>query len=181
MSERVPGISFSCNSRVDTLDLEVAQALRKAGCVRVTLGVESGSQRVLDYLKKGIRKEQVVDAVGVLKEVGIDPYLYFMINTPVETYDTLKETEDFIDELGVDEVEVSMLTPLPGTELWDTYLQQGGEEKEWYKYFMAGVGQMKGPIPEDELFREYVRIYNKTRKRALFCDIKRRVRKWIGG
>lgn len=172
-------ITFSCNARVDTLDYNLVESLKNAKCAKVTLGIESGSQKILDLLKKGTTKKKAIEAIKILRDVGISSHVYIMINAPFETYDTIQESSDFVNELDPDVLEISMLTPMPGTELWDLYQLQKPKKTEWYKYFCIGHSLMSGPLNQDELYDEYVRLYDVFNRHSFKYLVRSVVGKWI--
>jgi anaerobic magnesium-protoporphyrin IX monomethyl ester cyclase len=110
-------IEWQCMSRVDQLDLETMQLMRQAGCVRVAVGAESGSERSLKLMKKGINTRQIENFFADLKVAGIRTRGYFILGFPWETSDDFQATYDLVKRIHPDEVAVSFATPLPGTEL----------------------------------------------------------------
>jgi len=118
-------IHWGCNSRVDTMDDERAERLRRAGCWVVAFGVESGNQAILDHMKKGQRAERAQQAVAICKRHGLRTHAFFVIGTPWETRSTLEETYRFARRLDPDFFDFNIAYPLPGTELYDLTLREG--------------------------------------------------------
>ena len=118
-------VQFAINSRVDTVNEQMLAALKKAGVVTIMYGIESGSQTVLDNLKKGITVEQIRDTVTATKNMGINVYGYFMIGSPDESASSLKETFNLVRALPFDEVQFSMAAPYAGTHLHDEAMSAG--------------------------------------------------------
>ncbi len=110
-------IKWLCNSRVDILDRERVIWMKRAGCFAVGLGIESGSQVILDKIRKGITLEQSRKAVALCKEFGIKAYAYFIIGFPWDTEDTINDSVKFALELKPDFVDFFMPYPFPSTEL----------------------------------------------------------------
>ena len=106
-------------TRVNTVDLQLLTEMANCGCVGLTFGVESGSQRILDLLKKRIKLDQVKNAVGWAQKAGIKSIeLDFIIGAhPDETEDDLDSTAQLIKELKPDSLGVSCIVPYPGTEI----------------------------------------------------------------
>jgi anaerobic magnesium-protoporphyrin IX monomethyl ester cyclase len=121
--------------RVDRVDLELLGIMKRAGCYRIPFGVESGSQRVLDTIGKGIILDQVEKSVNLAKKVGMETECYFILGLPSETEDDLRRTIDFAVKLDPDYVKFPFMVPLPGTPAFD-YLQASGRLKtlDWEKY-----------------------------------------------
>ncbi len=118
-------IKWSCNSRVDTLNGEMLRSMREAGCWLVSFGVESGSQEILDLMKKGITKEQVRAAVNLCRLEGVLTSVYFLIGTPWESEATFRETVEFAKQLEPDFVEFFYAYPFEGTEMYVIAANEG--------------------------------------------------------
>ena len=110
-------ISWYCNSRVDTIDKELAVGMKKSGCYAVSLGIESGNQETLDRMKKGTTIAKAVEAVRILKETKIKTYLYYIIGSPWETREMINDTINFAIKLDGDITDFYLAHPLYGTEL----------------------------------------------------------------
>jgi len=123
------GIRWVCESRVNTVTEEIVEELAAAGCFAMQFGVESGSQKVLNSILKGITIEQVRRAVKWCLEAGIIPVCSFMAPHPEDGWETVKETEDFMNELkGLGaQIYVSLTTPFPGTSLYKNAKELGIE------------------------------------------------------
>jgi len=153
-------IGFSCGSRVDTLDSEMAEALKRAGCYRVTLGIESGNQQVLYDIKKNIKKEDAERTVKILKEAGLEAYTYFMIGHPTDTKQTIQDTRDFMKKLDPDMAEASIVTPFPGTELWEFFSKHNTDNIDWFNFFCQSEGVISsGKLSKEEISKEFKTTY----------------------
>lgn len=113
--ERDAVIPFEYLSRVDLVDREMLQWLKEAGCVRVSFGAESGSQRVLDAMSKGTTVEQIRRAAALCREVGIEAYFYIMVGYPGEEWDDIQATVRLLRETVPDTFSSTIAYPLPGT------------------------------------------------------------------
>jgi radical SAM superfamily enzyme YgiQ (UPF0313 family) len=108
--------SWSAFSRVNTVELETFRLMREAGCDAVSFGMESGNQEMLKRLRKGITLDQGRRAVAICKEVGILPHASFMAGLPGESFDTLKDSQEFADSLSI-VYGYHILAPFPGTTI----------------------------------------------------------------
>jgi anaerobic magnesium-protoporphyrin IX monomethyl ester cyclase len=124
-------LRFTCQTRVDTIDEETLQRLKEAGCVQVMFGVESGSQVVLDKMKKGITIEQVKKALVMTKNAGLRTFAAFIVGFPGETEETLKATSDLIYECKLDDVGCFFFTPLPGSEAYQDVGKYGMYQEDF--------------------------------------------------
>ncbi len=106
--------AWSAFARVNTVDRETLQLMKKAGCDSISFGVESGNEAMLRRIRKGITREQVREAVSLCREAGIIAHTSFIAGLPGETQETLAETEQFAAGLGA-LYGYHYLTPFPGT------------------------------------------------------------------
>lgn len=111
-------ITWSANTRADTVDLELATLMYEAGCRLVSIGVESGSQYILDKIGKKITIEEIIDTVRIFKAAKIKTYNYFVIGLPWDNEETIEETIEFAIRLDSDYVSFYTATPLPGTRFY---------------------------------------------------------------
>lgn len=109
-------ITWSSNTRADTMDDEMAKMMFKSGCRLVSIGVESGSQKMLDNIGKKITLDDIRNTVKILKKNKIKIYNYFVIGLPWETEETVEETIKFAIELNSNFISFYTATPLPGTK-----------------------------------------------------------------
>lgn len=109
-------ITWSSNTRADTMDDEMAKMMYKSGCRLVSIGVESGSQKMLDKIGKKITLDNIRNTVKILKKNKIKIYNYFVIGLPWETEETVEETIKFAIELDSNFISFYTATPLPGTK-----------------------------------------------------------------
>jgi radical SAM superfamily enzyme YgiQ (UPF0313 family) len=117
--QKLPGISWSCLSRPNTINGEIAVALKKAGCRRVYVGIESGSQKVLDYLKRGYQLESVMDNLREVRKSGLEMVGWFIVGSPVEERDDFEKSLRLARDLKLEYIAVSTLVPYPNTELYE--------------------------------------------------------------
>lgn len=123
-------ITWSANTRADTADYEMAKMMYKSGCRLVSIGVESGSQYMLEKMGKKITLNDVRRTVKVFKKAKIRIYNYFVIGLPWETEETVEETIKFAIELNSDFISFYTATPLPGSRFYDYALEHNLFDKE---------------------------------------------------
>jgi len=121
---------WSCITSLRALDENVLRALKRAGCWRIRMGVESGSDRVLEKVEKGITTAQVRRAAKLVKENGFALHTYFMIGFPYETEEDIRKTIDFMQEIKPDTVNLCTFTPYPGTKLYDYVIKHNLLERD---------------------------------------------------
>ncbi len=119
ISEKL-NLRWGCNARANLVTEDLFMKMKKAGLRKVFMGIESGSQRVLDEVyNKRITIKQVRDAVKILKKLKLKIQGYFMIGAPTETEKEIKKTIKLAKELPIDEATFSVTTPLPETYLYN--------------------------------------------------------------
>lgn len=115
---------WGCNVHVATLDEEMLSLMFKAGCREVWMGVESGSPRILEDMKKGITVEQIEWAFEMTKRIGFFRRAYILLGMPNESYEDIQLTEKLIDRIKPDAVGFTILAPYPGTAFYDPVLHK---------------------------------------------------------
>ncbi len=113
------GLIWTCNGRVDNLDDEMLRAMKTSGCKMIRLGVESGSQAVLDKIRKGLTLKQIEDGVRLVKKHGIQALGGFMFGFPYDSRETVMQTLEFAKKLSPDQVQFSINMCYPGTSLYE--------------------------------------------------------------
>ncbi len=135
MENRGFDLPWDCRTRVDRISAEILSKMRDTNCQLIHYGVESGSQKMLDSMKKGTTVEQNEKAIRLTKKIGISVAISVVVGYPGETSDMLKQTFDFIRKTEPDYVYVCQAIPYPGTELLDNLKEMGWDvSTEWNRY-----------------------------------------------
>ena len=131
-------VGWECLSRVDTLKREIAAKMRRAGCVRVFFGIESGNNGILGLMRKQITVEQARKAVHTAKSVGLQVGAFFILGYPGESDETVLDTVRFASGLPLDYLSFTLPYPIPGTSLFERIKDNGDfvvddweEPKNW--------------------------------------------------
>lgn len=111
-------LSWVCNSRVDTIDAQRLEWLKKAGCWMIGFGIESGDQNILNKMRKGITLAQAESAVALCGKFGIKTYLFWVIGLPWETEESIRNTAKFAKRIKGDFAEFHIAYPFPGTDFY---------------------------------------------------------------
>ena len=112
-------ITFSTNSRADTADSDTVDLMKKAGCKLVSIGIESGSQYMLDKMGKKITLDDIKNTVKLFKKKGIKVYAYYVLGLPWESEETARETIEFSKKLNTHFVSYYTATALCGSRFYD--------------------------------------------------------------
>jgi anaerobic magnesium-protoporphyrin IX monomethyl ester cyclase len=126
-------LPFLCQTRADLMTAENVDALRRAGCAEAWLGVESGSQVVLDAMDKGLTVEHVRGAVARLRGARIRIGFFLQFGYPGEGWPEIEMTRRLVRELAPDDIGVSVSYPLPGTGFHDTVRARLGDKRNWHE------------------------------------------------
>jgi anaerobic magnesium-protoporphyrin IX monomethyl ester cyclase len=116
---------WKCLTNINCLDEEILDNLKRAGCCSVSIGIESGSDRILKLMKKKITTDQVRRVVKMIKSKGFWIDAFFMVGIPQETEEDIRASIDFIKELQPDTVNLCTFTPYVGTELYRYVVDKG--------------------------------------------------------
>jgi radical SAM superfamily enzyme YgiQ (UPF0313 family) len=187
--------SWWCLSAVPSIDDEVLTWLKKAGCTQIKMGIESGSERIIDLIQKGSNKEESRNAILLAKKYGFWVNCFFITGFPFETEEDIRETMAFIDETKPDSINLCTFTPYPGTALY-TYCVDNGllEHDETYEifahighhssqnFFMKDMSKEKYESLRDECLELTTRLsermtYRKFRYRLRNLTMKKLIRK----
>lgn len=163
-------VSFIASSRVNNVDKRLLESLKDSGMSTLYCGVESGSQRVLDLMGKGITLKQAENAFKIAKNVGIDVVGSFILGYPGETVEEMNQTIDFSIKLDPDYCQYSILTPFPGTPIYYELKHKGLLDTEnWDRYTVINsvinyekLGLSK-KLVEKKLARAYLKFYTRPK------------------
>lgn len=160
------GMYWKCEARTDHLDEEICELMAQANCVRVKLGFESGSDRILKMIQKDETKEDMQRGVRMLKEAGVPFTAYFMAGFPGETDEDLKETIAFAKEIEADYYSLSVLAPYYGTKMYYDLIEDGFElDKKPWEYFFHQTGEMMvNSKISRKVLEEYLALNNLNQK-----------------
>ncbi len=177
MKKAAMDIEWFCDSRVDHVSYDMFREMVKTGCRCLFFGIESGSQRMLDYYNKGITPEQTQRAVLKARKAGVDIIVgSFIVGAPDETRREIVNTLEFANKLDIDVPDVNILGAHTGIDMWNDLVAKGliNEEKSWE----TGVcipRDLSTPVPYEEvrsLVYEYFRAFY-LRPRQLLTEILR--------
>lgn len=173
-------ITWDCASNVNAVDPQILTLMKKAGCWQINYGIESGCQRVLDFIKKGTKLEKIEQALKMTKDVGIITKAYFIIGHPTETHESIQETIDFIKRIPLDVFQMSFMIPLPGTELYKIAVRYGEFKNDWDNMNIWTPLFIPQGLTKVELEKQYKRAYREFyfRWRPIFTYLKRALRSY---
>ena len=126
-------VKFKCFGRGNLFDEEIAILAKKLNVIEIAFGIETGSKKMLKYLKDNITLEEDINAIRLCRKYRICPLGAFMIGMPHETEKDLKDTYEFIREYISDRFVIAMMTPLPNTPIWDYAIKNNLIKEDLYE------------------------------------------------
>ncbi len=148
-------LKWSCHARANNIDRDIVRILKKSGCVLIRIGMESGSEKVLKFLKKGtITVKQIKNAIMICRKEDMPYFGSFIIGSPDENLDDIVETIHFIEQYMHNNVAVFVAVPYPGTELWSICKNENffRESVGWSDYIVEGAGPYVYPVIRNKYF-----------------------------
>jgi anaerobic magnesium-protoporphyrin IX monomethyl ester cyclase len=160
-------VSWTCSSRVEVVDKPLLEKMKAAGCWRTRFGVESGSDRVLDFISKGITKEKIRNAITWADEVGLRPKAFFRVGHMPDSRESILETIEFAKSIPLHDVTVQINTILPETpqeevwklegDKWGRIVSPSTDEKSFWEPTFVPWGMEPSEIIE--LHRQFYREF----------------------
>ncbi len=118
-------VPWTCLTRVNTVNLDILKKMKRAGCWQVIYGIESGDDRILNIIKKGVTVEQNARGIRLAKQAGLNVRATFVFGIPGETLHTMKKTVDFAKKMNLDVVNFFTVILFPGNELYAIAKREG--------------------------------------------------------
>jgi anaerobic magnesium-protoporphyrin IX monomethyl ester cyclase len=167
------GMNFNCAVRVGYADDDLLGMLKAAGCLMVSVGIESADEAILARHKSGVRLDEVRDTVERIRRHGLRAKGLFMMGLPGETEASIKETSDFVLSLGLDDQNMAKFTPFPGAPVWSTIEEEGTLENDWRQMNCLNFVFVPRAIASrerlDQLYNQHVkRFYSSPEWRRKF-------------
>src|SRR3989344_6944170 len=160
--ERNLDVGWNCMTRVDKISPELLALMKKAGCYEIGFGIESGSDRILQFIKKATTTDLIRKGIKMTQEAGIDVRGFFMIGFPTETREEIMQTIEFAKQLDVDVAQFMVSTPFPGTEMWEIAKANGTISDDWNSFTFYAPDKMpfsSNILNGDELLALYKKAY----------------------
>lgn len=177
MDPELSEMKFWLNARANTVTEETAEIMASMGVVSVGMGLESGNERTLRYLKGGtVSVEDNYNAVRILHEHGIGATASFVIGSPDETEEEIMDTYRFIQRSGLDFVDIFPLVPFPETPVWEEARERGlvSDDMDWNRLNVYWTKKADPIVMSRRLTREDMdRIYAKFHRLRLWIAFKR--------
>jgi len=150
------GLTWCCPNgvRLDSLDAALLALMKRAGCYSLSLGIESGSDRVLESIRKRLSTGDIARQVALVRAAGIKTTGFFIIGLPGETEAEIRQTIRFARRLRLDRAQFSTFLPLPGTPYFEAYLEQVPlSEVCWDRFYTTEAQEGPGGLSRSRLVR----------------------------
>lgn len=148
-------LTWSCEARVNLLDKETLSLMKRAGCIRIKLGIESGSDRILNLTEKGFTIKQIRHGMRLIKEAGIPITIYMMLGFPTETRREMFESLELCKELDADWVSLSVVTPYAGTKLYEIIEKDVSERR--FLFHQTSKSAINSNVTQ-EMINEFLKL-----------------------
>ncbi len=152
-------VSWETPQRIDLVDKELLKLMKRAGCIRLRYGVESGNQMILDSMNKKTKLEDIRNVFKLTNDVGIETFGYFIIGYIGENESTIQDTIRFAKKLNPDWIMFTVATPLPMTR----FMRDADVDKEYWRKYTLGedVGRLQPIITDSDKYCEqaYKKFY----------------------
>jgi anaerobic magnesium-protoporphyrin IX monomethyl ester cyclase len=171
ISRRKLKIAWDARAHVNTLDNNLVDSMKAAGCTRLHIGIEAGTPEISKVLRKNLDLDAAKKLFRYISSKGIQTLAYFMIGSPRESREQILRTIDFAIELDPDYAQFSIATPFPNTDLYLMGLKEGVFKKDYWKEFAQNPTEDFTPlywtkeVPEEELLELLDHAYKKFYRR----------------
>lgn len=152
-------ISWCCYGRVDMVDKDILKLMKKAGCWQISYGIETASEEILNFTKKGINLKMIKSAVYLTHSCGIKVKGLFMLGNFLETEETIKKTLNLIKELPLSDFHITYFTPYPGSLSYNIAEKYGSFEKDVNKLNFFSPSFIPEGLTEEKLKFYYKKMY----------------------
>jgi radical SAM superfamily enzyme YgiQ (UPF0313 family) len=151
-------VAWAPQCRPDLVDENLLRLMKRAGCIRILWGCESGSQEVLDKMKKGFQVSHIEKASRLSQKVGIEVLNCFMLGFPWDTEETIQRTIEFACELNAEFTQFAIPTPLPGTTFYQMAREHDYIQTTEWDYF---DGSHRAVVSYPQLSHETLESYSR--------------------
>jgi anaerobic magnesium-protoporphyrin IX monomethyl ester cyclase len=179
-------IKWICMARLNTLDRESLDIMKKAGCVQIQVGIESGSERMLKFIGKNLALSVINEKTQIIKDAAMNWLAFFIIGFPTETKEEIKQTLNYIEKIKPSAVGISIFSPYPGTDFF-TYLNENKLFSKQGEYLKNDTwyteNNYTGTMPDDEFSKialealKFGDKYNRKLSPTIICRLYRLVQR----
>lgn len=153
-------VSWDTMTRADILNEDVVRLLKRAGCCGVSIGIESGSERMLRKIDKGVKLEKVVDAYNLLYKYDIPSGANFMAGFPEETFEDIEKTFSLMQKIKTENINFNIFEPIPGSPLLEDCIKLGlvPKDVDWRTFGFWPMHHFVKDMSPEEFTKKAVEI-----------------------
>ncbi|MBI5245209.1 MAG: cobalamin B12-binding domain-containing protein [Elusimicrobia bacterium] len=133
MIERPLDMTFNCAARAEHIDLDMLRLMKAAGCWMMSLGIESGDERLLAQHRQNVHLDLLAEKIRLIKQAGIRTKGLLMIGLPGETEGSIRRSMDYVFSLPIDDFNLAKFTPFPGSPIYEHIHELGEFDEDWEK------------------------------------------------
>lgn len=172
-------IRWHCETRFDTVNLPLLKKMREAGCERINYGLESGDPEIFKTVAKpGRELSRFEQVLSMTEQAGITPHTHMIIGFPGETWETIKNSLKFLRRCKVETANFAILTPYPGTKVYDEVVEKGFLlTNDWSRFTGYDPVIRTEGLTSDELLKAQNYLESHFRKDWFFRKCKSKIRK----
>jgi radical SAM superfamily enzyme YgiQ (UPF0313 family) len=164
MIDRPLGMTFNCAVRAEHVDPELLRRMKAAGCWMVSIGIETGDERLLADHRQHADLDRIAGTIRMIKRAGIRTKGLLMMGLPGETEESIRRSMDYVFSLPIDDFNLAKFTPFPGSPIYETIRELGDFDEDWEKmdcmHFQFVTKGMTAARLE-ELYRDFYRSHFK--------------------
>lgn len=154
-------VEWTCFARIDTMDMQLLQKMKAAGCYQIMYGVENFNQAILDSISKNIESSKVSEVVKMTKQAGIVTRVSMMIGNPKDTWDTFNNNIKALKKVKPDIVVASIFTPIPGSALYRWALENDRLlTRDWSRFAGNNSVMRLDFLSQKDVVKQYHKIYS---------------------
>jgi len=192
MIDRKLEVPWRCTARYDNIDAEILDLMKRANCTGLYLGLESGSERILKLVDKGIGTEEIIKKSSQVYRSGIHSATAILLGLPEETKEDAEQTLKLMKRIKTDIFDINSYVPLPGTPIYDSMSEEDKQNVDWYKvgyksfanYFSHNMTQDEFKAYRNAAYRvasnQQIRTVIRVGPRMFFSGIMRKIRRRFG-
>lgn len=164
MIDRPLGMTFNCAVRAEHVDPELLRRMKAAGCWMVSLGIETGDERLLAEHRQHADLDRIAGTIRMIKRAGIRTKGLLMMGLPGETEESVRRSMEYVFSLPIDDFNLTKFTPFPGSPIYETIRDLGEFDEDWEKmdcmhFQFVAKGMTAGRL--EELYRDFYRSHFK--------------------
>ena len=155
-------LSWSCTARVDMVNPEILRLAKSLGCWQILYGVETGSQKILDFYNKKITVPKIRKTVFETHKAGLKSKAFIMMGNPLESRATLNASIDLVTSIPLNDISITFFTPYPGSPIYSMGIEQYGVfQKDWSKMSSFDIVFVPNGLDENDLIEYQKKAYRK--------------------